>query len=49
MRILYKVDVEDIPEMPDVEKDVKIYSAFNFIENKSINEQYEDETKLKLN
>ena len=43
MRILYKVDVEDIPEMPDVEKDVKIYSAFNFIENKSINEQYEDE------
>lgn len=45
--ILYKVDIEDITDEPNEEKDKKIYNSFNSLINKSNQETYKDElTKI---
>lgn len=38
--ILYKVDVEHMPEKPNIEKDAIIYEKANILENKSNSEQF---------
>lgn len=43
MGILYKVEAEDISEMPDYQKDYLIYLQTNLLINYSINEQYKSE------
>ena len=40
MGILYKVEAEDISEMPDYQKDYLVYLQTNLLLNYSINEQY---------
>lgn len=43
MGILYKVEAEDISEIPDYQKDYLIYLQTNILLNDSINEQYKSE------
>lgn len=43
MSILYKVDAEDVDDIPDLVKDKKICGKADLIENYSINEQYKTE------
>lgn len=43
MSILYKVDAEDVDDIPDLAKDKKICGKADLIENYSINEQYKTE------
>ena len=48
MEILYKVETEDIPDMPDPRKDAEIYRRTIILENLSINEKYSTELKTIL-
>lgn len=48
MEILYKVDTEYIPDMPDGEKDAEICRRTMVLENLSINEKYKTELKTIL-
>lgn len=48
MRILYKVESEDISDTPDSIKDAEIYKKGTILENFSINEQYKTELKTIL-
>lgn len=48
MEILYKVETEDIPDMPDRTKDAEICRRTMVLENLSINERYKTELKTIL-
>lgn len=48
MGILYKVETEDIPDIPDREKDAVICHKELILENRSINEKYKNELKTIL-
>lgn len=48
MEILYKVETEDIPDMPDRTKDAEICRRTMVLENLSINEKYRTELKTIL-
>ncbi len=43
MQTLYKAKEDDIPDDPDKEIDTTIYSKTELVENRSINERYEDD------
>lgn len=40
MEILYKVEIENIPDQPVLKKDKQIYNDISIVENYSINEKY---------
>lgn len=43
LRILYKAEEEEISEIPNVEKDSKLYKNLNILKNESNNEQFKNE------
>ena len=46
--ILYKAEPEEIPERPNIEKDIKIYDKLNILTNESNNEQFKNELNIIL-
>lgn len=48
MSILYKLDVDDVPDKPDIERDAGFCNNVNLLDNYSINEQYKNELKTIL-
>lgn len=43
MGILFKAEAEDIPDIPDAEKDARLQKGVSILQNLSINEQYRTE------